>query len=239
MVKPVLPPAYDLVVIAGERDAFDRACELARTRVEDGLLVWNERRDRLQMAVLLEPEAALPITLQALSVFVLALGDALGGFTAPALPLALRWPNIVLVDGMELARARCAWSDPAAADDSPAWLVLGVDMPLHEPPEPGREPDRLTLEGAAGEPVAPAEIVAQIARHFLLWVDRWQSQGFAPIARAWNQRLDGMGRVQTVKLGGIEAAGIVEGLDAEGRLLVGGRPLGLYELQPELLSRPC
>ncbi len=239
MVKPVLPPAYDLLVIAGERDAFDRACEFARTSVEDGLLVWNERRDRLQMAVLLEPEAALPITLQALSVFVLALGDALGGFTAPALPLALRWPNIVLVDGMELARARCTWAEPAAAGDIPAWLVLGLDMPLHEPPEPGREPDRWTLEGAAGGSVAPAEIVAQIGRHFLLWTDRWQREGFAPIARAWNQRLDGKGRVQTFELGGVAAAGIVEGIDNEGRLLIGGRRLGLYELQPQSLSRPC
>ncbi len=238
MVKPVLPPAYDLVVIAGERDAFARACELAQMRVEDGLLVWNERRDRLQMAVLLEPEAALQTTLQALHVFVLALGDALGSFTAPALQLGLRWPNIVLVDGMELARARCAWGDPAVGD-IPAWLVLGVDMALHEPPEPGREPDRLTLEGAAGERVAPADIVAQIARHFLLWMDRWQNQGFGPIARAWNQRLDGLGRVQTVNVGGIEAAGIVEGLDEEGRFLVGGRPLGLLDLQPESLSRPC
>ena len=233
MVKPVLPPAYDLVVIAGERDAFDRACELARRRVEDGLLVWNERRDRLELAVVVEPEAPLEESLRALPVFVLAVGDALGAFTAPALPLALRWPATVLVDGGELARIRCAWDGNGGA---PAWLVLGVEAAVHEPEEPGRMPDRFTLEGAAGEPVPLARVVEQIARQFLLWVDRWQREGFAPVARAWNQRLDGAGRVETVKLGGVEAAGVIEGLDEAGRLRVGGRAVSLLDLAPEVLA---
>ena len=234
MVKPVLPPAYDLVVIAGERDAFDRACELARTRVEDGLLVWSERPDRLQLAVVLEPEAPLAESLKAHHVFVLAVGDALGGFTAPALPLALRWPATVLVDGVALARIRCAWGDGAGGD--PGWLVLGVEAAAREPAEPGRTPDRLTLEGAAGEPVPQARVVEQIARQFLLWMDRWQREGFAPIARAWNQRLEGAGRTATVMLGGIEAAGVVEGLDGEGRFRIGGRAIALAELAPEALT---
>ncbi len=236
MVKPDLPPAYDLVVIAGEGDAFTRACELGRERVRDGLLVWNERRDRLQLALLLEPETSLAESLQALLVFTLATGDALGGFTAPALPLALRWPATVLIDGIELLRVRCAWEESDGAGAIPRWLVLGFDVPMYEPPEPGRTPDRLTIEGAAGEPVPPAAIVERFARLFLLWLDRWQGEGMAPIVRAWNQRLEGRGRVCRVRFGGIEAAGIVEGLDEEGRLVVGGRRLTLVRLGPAVLA---
>ncbi len=232
MVKPVLPPVYDLVVIAGERDAFTRACELARSRVRDGLLVWNERPDRLQLAVLLEPEAGLEESLQVVPLFTLAVGDALGGFTAPTLPLALRWPATVLIDGVELARIRWARGEPPVPGGIPPWIVLGLDAPMREPAEPGRMPDRMTVEGAAGEPVAATAIVERIARHFLARVDRWQEEGFAPIARAWNRRLDGRGRITRMEFGEVEAAGVVEGLDDRGGLRIGGRSLSLLDLPP-------
>ena len=79
---PLLPPAFQLVVVDAAVDAFERARRMAPRGLDDGTVYWTDRGDRLRLAVALEPEAPLPETLLAAYVLMVATGDALG--SAPA-----------------------------------------------------------------------------------------------------------------------------------------------------------
>lgn len=234
MVKPQLPSAYELVVLAGERDPLARAIELAGEPGFDGTLVWADRPDRLSLALLLEPEAPLAQTLATYYVFALAAGDGLGALAAPAFPLAIRFPNLILFDGLELARLRCAWPETTGVAKVPAWIVFGLEAELKEPAEPGEQPHRISLAGAGA--VAPlAAFVEAVARYFLVWLERYERRGFRDVQAALNQRLERRGETATLRLGGIEAAGVVRGFDELGRFEIGGRTIALHDLPPELL----
>lgn len=233
MVKPELPSVYDLIVLAGERDPVARATELARERVADGTLLWADRPDLLSLALLLEPEQDLAATCRVWHTFVVAVGDALGGLTAAAYPLHFRFPDKLLFDGFELARVRCVWPEGTGPGDVPPWVVFGLEAQVHEPVESGVQPGRITLVGAgAAEP--SARFVEAVARQFLYWLERLERQGFEVVRKVWNQRLEGRGQTGSLRLGPVEAAGVIEGLDAEGLFRIGGRRIGLWQLHAEL-----
>ena len=229
MVKPLLPPAYELVVLERDQRAFAHGRRAAARGVEDGTLYWTERNDRLELALVLEPEAPIETTLEVVHLFAVAAGDALGAHTAPAFPLAIRFPDRIIFDVFELARLRWAWGEIPEAG-IPPWFLLGLEAEIFEPEESGHMPDRITLRGAGLETAASAPLVESLARHFLYWVARWQDEGFAPVRAAWNQRCENRGRRGHFARNGIEAAGIVEGLDAQGRYVIGGRAISLLEL---------
>ncbi len=234
MVKPVLPPAYDLVVVGPRRDSFARALEFARTGSHDGLVVCADRIDRFEMALVLEPEDPLEKTLEVIPLFALAASDALGSLTAPALPLTLRWPDRLLFDGAELARLRFAWDHEGGAGDIPSWLVLGIEARMREPTEPGHLPDVISLEGAGMIEPGSAPAVEAVARHFLWWVDRWEHSGFEPVRREWNRRCERFGEHASLRIRDMCFEGEVQGLDNRARFWIGGRCLELME-RPEVM----
>lgn len=236
LVKPELPSAYDLVVLADGRDPVARAVERARDEVADGTLFWADRPDRLSLALLLEPEAPLAETCRVYFTFMVAAGEALGSLTAPAYPLTFRYPHTILFDGFELARLRCRWPAGTAPDGVPAWLVLGLEADIQEPAEPGEQPERITLAGAGAADVPAAAFVEALARRFLYWLQRSETQGFEPVRRLWNHRLERRGETAAVAFGDIRAAGVGRGLDDGGRFEVGGRAIALWDLPPECLA---
>ncbi len=230
MVKPFVPSAYELVVLDRERPAFAHACAVAERRPGDGVLFWTERNDRLEVALLLEPDRPLLPTLEVFHVFALAAGDALGTHTAPAFPLQIRFPHLLIFDIFELARLRCRWPE-VAGSQPPPWIVLALQADVAEPEEPGTRPERITLMGAGMEVAETAPIVESLAQYFLHWIARWEEGGFAPIRAAWNLRCENRGRTRTVRFGEREAAGTVEGLDEAGRFVVGGCAISLLDVR--------
>ena len=86
--------------------------------------------------------------------------------------------------------------------------------------------------------MADRDLVEAFARHFLVWMDRWDEQGLGPIARHWLPCARSNG-VDTVLMIGEELiAGSIEDLDDAGGLVLdtaGGRRVLL--LEPGLLSR--
>ncbi len=236
MVKPEVPTAYALAVLEGDRPAFAHARAAAAAGVEDGTLYWSERADRLDLALVLEPEEDLDATLRAFYAFQVAAGDALGAYTEAAFPLAVRWPLTITFDQFHLARTRVAWPEETPPDRRPTWIVFGLEAEVSEPDPDHERPDLITLRGAGAVDVPVARFVEAVARHFLFWLGRLEQYGFAVIRRAWNERCDERGRVRALRLPGLEVAGTVGGLDARGRFVVGERALALHELPPALLA---
>jgi BirA family transcriptional regulator, biotin operon repressor / biotin---[acetyl-CoA-carboxylase] ligase len=228
MPLPSLPPAFHLVVLDREVGAFERAVRAAPRGVDDGTVYWADRPDRLDLAVVLEPEAPAARTLEAVYVLTVAAGDALGALLPPALPVAFAWPGDLILDGAKVGQVRAALAPVAGDEAIPPWLVLGLTMsvgPLGD--DPGRLPDRTSLheEGAGG--VTAVQLVESVTRHLLHWTARWLEEGLGPVRAAWNPRCFRLGESSEFALADRRVAGEVRGLDAGGAFLVDGHRLEL------------
>ena len=205
--RPHLPPLYRGISLDAAGDAFVEAQARARVRAGAGTLLWSARDDRFDCAVILEPERPLSQSLPVHYVALLGLGDALGALLPPAVAVTFDWPDRVAVNGGTVGGVRLAVPDAAAAE-TPDWMVVGAGVALRDDDDaPGRTPDRTTLGAEGGAGIAPVDLVEAFARHFLVWLNRWQDDGFGPVRQAWLKRAAGSG-------------GRVAGLDESGGLLL-------------------
>lgn len=235
MPLPTLPPAYNLVALDREIGAFERAVRAAPRGLDDGTVYWTDRADRLDVAVVLEPEAPPAATLEALYVLTVATGDALAALLPPVKPVAFAWPGGILLDGARLGRVRAALAPVAGEDAVPPWLVLGLAIavgPLGD--DPGRFPDRTSLyEEGAGDVTVHA-LLEGVARHFLRWTGRWLDEGPEPVRASWNRRCFQQGELGEVALGGQRFAGQVHGLADDGAFVIDQARLDLIHHLPSI-----
>lgn len=183
-----LPPPYRAVCLAPEQSAFGEACAAARAGENEGVIFWTPRADRLDFGLTLTPDrprrAILPVTYVA----ALAFADALSAFAPPPTPIGFGWPSAILIDGGRAGNLSldCAPSAPTAV---PAWAALGFDLTLRAGgDEPGRAATQTCLAEEAFESFTVAAQIEGFARHFLVWLNRWERDGLAPIAAEWSRR---------------------------------------------------
>ncbi len=235
MPPPSLPPAFHLVALDPEVGAFARAVRAAPRGVDDGTLYWTERSDRVDLAVVLEPESPAAQTLEALYVLTVAAGDALGAALPPVVPVAYGWPGDLILAGARVGRVRAALAPVADADGVPPWLVVGLQIDVAAlGDDPGLMVGRTSLHGEGAGDVGVVQLVESISRHFLLWTSRWQESGLAPIRAAWNARCYRRGETATLTLVGGAVEGRVDGLDAHGGFVVGGSSFDLLRCRDML-----
>lgn len=230
MPLPSLPPAFHLVALDREVGAFGRAVRAAPRGVDDGTVYWTDRTDRLDLAVVLEPEAPAARTLEAVYVLTVAAGDALGTLLPPQVPVAFAWPGDLILDGAKVGQVKAALAPVAGAGAIPPWLVLGLTVSVGPPgDDPGRFPDRTSLHGEGAGDITPARFLESVTRHLLHWTARWLEEGLGPVRAAWNPRCFRLGEAGEIALGDRRIAGEVGGLDAGGAFVVGDHRLELSE----------
>ncbi|MCW5770289.1 MAG: hypothetical protein KIT16_01540 [Rhodospirillaceae bacterium] len=185
--QPQFPPLY-LPVRAPGHDAHATAVDAARAGADPATLVWSERDDAIDCAVVLNPDAGTRHPLNIAYVGMVAIGDALAGLVPEQVPVAFEWPDRVLVNDGCIGGARLE----VGPGTMPSWLVWSALLAIAPDPEdePGLHPDVTTLgdEFAYEESFEPADLLESIARHFLRWTLRWQEEGFAPVRKAWMER---------------------------------------------------
>ena len=232
-----LPPLYESVVLDEPgADARAHAARLAADGGEAGLFVWRPAVDRIDCAVLLRPEEDAMQVMPVVLVASLALLDAVGTAGPAAVACDLAWPaslriNSGLAGGVAL---------DLGPGDIPDWAV--VSATLRKTGEPGAEggerPDVTSLADEGFADVADHDLVEAFARHFLVWMDRWEEQGLAPIARHWLHRATSNGGDTVLMVGEELVAGSILDLDDSGGLVLdtakGRRTL---PLEPGLLAR--
>ncbi|WP_207478336.1 biotin/lipoate--protein ligase family protein [Arenibaculum pallidiluteum] len=222
-----IPPVYESVAIAGS-GAFSAACARAE-EIGAGALFWSRRTDRLDCAVVLEPEQPRREALTVLYAGALALREAIGALGPPNKPVTFAWPDRIDVDGACVGGVRLAAG--ADRDGVPAWLVLGAEIEVTgdpDDPDPGRHVGRTALwEEGFGEVEVP-ELTGCWARFLLGWITRFTEEGFAPVRREWLARTPGLGRQVTRLIGGSQIAGLFRDMDETGAMvLADGRRFGL------------
>jgi BirA family transcriptional regulator, biotin operon repressor / biotin---[acetyl-CoA-carboxylase] ligase len=181
----LLPPPYRAMRLTGARSAVAAGREAAAAGIAEGALFWCERADRLDCGLVLRPDRRRRETLPVIYVGALAVADALAIFAAPAKPIAFRWPGGIVIDGGLAGRVSldCA---PGGADAVPAWTVLGFALTLTTAGrEAGLAPEITSLAEEGFADFTAAGLIEGFSRHFLRWLDRWEAEGFAPIAAAW------------------------------------------------------
>lgn len=146
------------------------------------------------LAIVLEPDVAVSVARQMAPLMMVAVAEALGALLPPKVAIEHAWPGEVIVNGGSVGRVgvRIASSPTDAA--VPDWMVVDVALDLHGTGgshEPGERPGTTCLAEEGGADLVSADVVVAIATRFLSWLDRWQSDGFAPVAHAWLFRARG------------------------------------------------
>lgn len=232
-----LPPLYEAVILdEPDGDARIHAARLATDGGEAGLFVWRPAADRIDCAIVLRPEEARAQIMPVVLVASLALLDAVGSAGPAAVAADLVWPA-----GLRINSGLCGGiALDLGPGDNPDWAVISAVLRKAGAPgvEGGERPDVTALHDEGFADVEDSDLVEAFARHFLVWMDRWDEQGLDPIARHWLHCARSNG-VDTVLIIGAELiAGSIEDLDDSGGLVLdtaGGRRV--LPLEPDLLSR--
>jgi biotin-(acetyl-CoA carboxylase) ligase len=185
-----LPPPFEAVLLREVGDAFAYACARA-AQLGAGALVFVGRFDVAEFAVVLEPDEPLVSARRAFYACMVALGDALAAAAAPEKPIVIGWPDAVYVDRGLIGGGRLGWPDHADERAAPDWLVFGaaIRTAFRNSEESGLHPRSTALADENFDDVSSERLVEGFARHLMVAVDRWQEDGFAPIATEYISKL--------------------------------------------------
>jgi biotin-(acetyl-CoA carboxylase) ligase len=213
-LKLDMPPGITLITLREGGDALAYARQIAAGRGA-GTLVYVQRFDLVEFALVLEPEEPLLSARRALYAGLNAMADSLAVHCPPEKAVHFNWPDAILFDHGLIGGARLAWPDGAAEDQPPDWLVFagmmrtavvrnrdsGVSL------EPGTWQVGTALEVEGFEEIDAGAMIESFIRHFMVHVDLWRESGFRRVARDWLGRLP-------------EDKSVKRGIDGNGDLLI-------------------
>jgi len=215
MMKPDFPPLLSGKSVAARVDPFDKAlAEVLTDEVTPGLIHYAENEDTLRAAITLAPEQGLADAVGVIFAVQLGLTDALGALGPPEVALHFTWPGGLKVNGASCGGFRAA-ADTMNPDAEPAWLIVGIDVPLAMQNQGGLTPDQTTLFNEGCVELTTPGILESWSRHMLNWIHIYLSEGFAPLHEAWRGRCDAIGTEITTP-----ETGLFVGLDERGGMLL-------------------
>jgi biotin-(acetyl-CoA carboxylase) ligase len=185
-----LPPPFELVTLRESGDAFAHAADIA-AQSGAGTLVYVGRFDLAEFAVVLEPDEPLCTARRALYAGMIALSDALLAYAPPEKLVTIDWPDTIRIDGGLVGGGRLGWPQGADENEPPPWLVFGamIRTVSMTGEEPGIHPLASALEQEGFGDVGAAQVTESFARHLMVAIDTWQSDGFDGLAKEFLQRM--------------------------------------------------
>jgi BirA family biotin operon repressor/biotin-[acetyl-CoA-carboxylase] ligase len=171
---------------------------------------WEGGAGNLFATLLLSPERARADWAQLSFVAAIATADMAAHF-APSAVIAVKWPNDVLAESRKLAGI--------LLESEGAGLAIGIGVNLASHPE-GTEFPAISLAGLGAKPPSPGDALGLLATTFSGWYEVWRDRGFEPVRDAWLARAAHLGQRIRARLPDRERAGVFEGIDAEGALLL-------------------
>jgi BirA family biotin operon repressor/biotin-[acetyl-CoA-carboxylase] ligase len=172
--------------------------------------VWQGEPGNLFATLLLTPERPRADWAQLSFVAAIAAAD-MAAHVAPTAVIAVKWPNDVLADGRKLAGI--------LLETAGAGLAIGIGVNLTSHPD-GTEFPAISLAGLGARPPSAKDVLALLATSFAGWYEVWRGRGFEPVRDAWLARAAHLGQRIRARLPDRERAGVFEGIDAEGALLL-------------------
>lgn len=228
--QPDLPGLYDLVVIEKADSAVAQAQRLARKGADEGTLVWAKAQQEgvgregnfwmsgnrnLHCALVLRPEDDFASCCQISLLNCICTAMAIARQAEPLEEIRFRWPNDVLLNRGKVAGMTL--SGELDARGRPGWMVVGVNVNVHECPS-SRGFSAASMRGEGFRDPDRVALLEAYAREFLSWINRWADEGFAPVRKAWLTKSPDEGEVTKVRLGDLVVSGKYHQLDESGSL---------------------
>jgi hypothetical protein len=193
-----LPPPFRAIALREVGDAFAHASSVAASEGA-GTLVHVGRFDIAEFAVVLEPDEPLRTARRTIYAGMAALADTLAAFAPPEKPIAIHWPDAIVVDGALVGGGRLGWPPSGDDDAPPPWLVFAaairtVAIGEHEP---GGSPLVTALAEEGFFDLSSSRLIERFSRHLMVAIDAWQHDRFAEVAKSYLARLppqQGVGR---------------------------------------------
>jgi BirA family transcriptional regulator, biotin operon repressor / biotin---[acetyl-CoA-carboxylase] ligase len=185
--------------------------------------IWSSPDGNL-IASLLVTLACTPAVAHHLALLAgVALIDAIrdcGVQSTPTAPLALKWPNDVLIGGAKVSGI-LAESTTRSPGHLIAVIGFGVNV-LHSPTDLDRATTTLSRHLAVGAAAPTADaLLLGLAVRMQQWLSVWNcGKGFDEIKSAWLARAIEMGHPMSVNAGDTPRAGRFAGMDTDGALLL-------------------
>lgn len=190
-----LPPGFSAVRLRESKDAMAHATSIASDGGA-GTLVYVSRFDMIEFALVLEPDEPLAAARRAIYAVMNAVADSISAYVSPEKPVTFDWPGTIRIDGGIVGGSLLAWPEGTAETDVPDWLVVGIVLRSIVPLSGGttnpydfRSVVGTGLEIEGVEMLGGNEIFESFCRHMMVYVDRWQEMGFAPVGRTYLDRL--------------------------------------------------
>jgi len=137
---------------------------------------------------------------------------------APGAPVALKWPNDVLLGGAKVSGILLeSFATPAPG----ANLAIGIGVNLaHFPPPEQTHWPATSVAAAVGRVPPVEEALGLLADRMAHWLAIDAARGFAPVREAWLARAGHLGRRIEARLASETVAGIFEDVTADGALIL-------------------
>ena len=200
---PAFPPLMQGHSVDAGIDPFEKACAMAALGCDAGTIVHAVGANRLAAALVMAPEVPLEQAMAMLPTCAIGFQNALGALAPPEVAVHLDWAGGLRVNGATCGRLR-AMAGHTDPESLPGWLVIGFELPLmltgSAPDAPGAQPDQTALfeEGCAD--VEATQLLESWARHTLVWITRWETEGSRPVHAEWRGLAHGIG--ETVHVAG-------------------------------------
>lgn len=179
--------------------------------------VWESPPGNLYCSLLLRPDCAPGMAVQAGFLTALAAGEAVARHLPPEVAVRCKWPNDLLVDGAKVAGILLETGiDKTGRVD---WLVIGLGINIASHPPAASYPTT-SLIAAGADRVSPDDLLAAYCASFAVWRHRWREFGFEPVRRAWLAKASGIGKGIRVRLENEELTGVFADLDPGGALIL-------------------
>ncbi|MHB2169226.1 biotin--[acetyl-CoA-carboxylase] ligase [Alsobacter sp. R-9] len=176
---------------------------------------WTSPRGNLYASLLLVDPCPVAVSPQLGFVAGVALCDAARA-ACPGAPLALKWPNDLLLGG---AKVSGILVEGATVAGGGLVVVVGIGVNVREAPT--GTPYPAAALASVVPALQPETLFAALAEAMASRLALWQAgAGFPAIRRAWLDRAGGLGGPVTVRRPGGDLTGMFRDLDPQGRLLL-------------------
>ena len=228
-----LPPFFRLFAFESLGSSNVEARRLAEAGEGEGAIVWTHRQEQgvgrrgrswsspagnLYCSVILRPECSPAEAARLSFLIALAIRQAVATFLPPDIPLQLKWPNDVLIDGRKCAGILL--ESKMGVNGLMDYVIVGTGINITSYPEKTDGLSAISLE-AAGARVRVEELLSGYAYALLDLYMRWRQHGFGPIHKEWISHATGIGTQITVRLANETLEGKFVGLDPSGALVLG------------------
>jgi BirA family biotin operon repressor/biotin-[acetyl-CoA-carboxylase] ligase len=171
---------------------------------------WDMAEGNLAATLLLRPEASQAVIGQLSFAAALAAAETVQHL-APKAAITVKWPNDVLAEGGKIAGI--------LLEGGAGWLAIGIGVNLAHHPQ-GTAFPATSLPQLGIAPPSCDQALTLLAARFAHWYGAWMESGFETLRAAWLKRASGLGEPITARLPHETRAGVFEGIDASGALLL-------------------